>query len=139
MDICVKDDVVVYNADSLEYNSGGKLKINNKMVMSDLTSDNSAIYSDVTLPDDFIPNCYTYDGEAFTATAELAIRQAQEEANTAEELLAQKQVLITSKIRELEIQQTPRRLRDAVLTADGKAWLEGIEEQIAELRKEIEV
>jgi hypothetical protein len=34
---------------------------------------------------------------------------------------------------------TPRRLTDAVLTTEGKAWLEGIEAQKAELRAQIGV
>jgi hypothetical protein len=37
-------------------------------------------------------------------------------------------------IRNLEALITPRRLREAVLTPEGKAWLEGIEAQIAALR-----
>jgi|DEB19_MinimDraft_3_1074340.scaffolds.fasta_scaffold24088_2 hypothetical protein len=37
-------------------------------------------------------------------------------------------------IRNLEAQITPRRLREAVLTPEGKAWLEGIEAQISALR-----
>lgn len=37
-------------------------------------------------------------------------------------------------IRNLEAQITPRRLREAVLTPEGKAWLEGIDAQIAALR-----
>lgn len=38
------------------------------------------------------------------------------------------------KIRDLEAQVTPRRLREAVLTPEGKAWLEGIDAQISALR-----
>ena len=37
-------------------------------------------------------------------------------------------------IRNLEAQITPRRLREAVLTPEGKAWLGGIEAQISALR-----
>jgi len=37
-------------------------------------------------------------------------------------------------IRNLEALITPRRLREAVLTPEGKAWLEGIEAQIVALR-----
>jgi hypothetical protein len=38
----------------------------------------------------------------------------------------------------LEMQITPRRLREAVLTAEGKAWLEDCEARIAALRSKIE-
>ncbi|MBM4231690.1 MAG: hypothetical protein FJ184_13305 [Gammaproteobacteria bacterium] len=37
-------------------------------------------------------------------------------------------------IRNLEALITPRRLREAVLTPEGKAWLEGIDAQISALR-----
>lgn len=40
-------------------------------------------------------------------------------------------------IRNLEALVTPRRLREAVLTEDGRAWLSGIESQIAALRSSI--
>ena len=40
-------------------------------------------------------------------------------------------------IRNLEASVTPRRLREAVLTEEGKAWLANIESQIATLRQSI--
>ena len=41
---------------------------------------------------------------------------------------------VFDEIRNLEALITPRRLREAVLTPEGKAWLEGIEAQISALR-----
>lgn len=40
-------------------------------------------------------------------------------------------------IKELESQQTPRRLREASLTDAGRAWLENLDEQIAAKRAEL--
>lgn len=40
-------------------------------------------------------------------------------------------------IRNLEASVTPRRLREAVLTEEGKAWLANVESQIATLRASI--
>ena len=40
-------------------------------------------------------------------------------------------------IRNLEATVTPRRIREALLTPEGKAWLEGVEAQIAALRSQL--
>ena len=95
-DILVRtsDNLVVYQADSLEFNDGGKCKVNGRMVLSWSNNTDYAIYKDVVLPNPFYVQCYTYDGSTFTATAKLAERIAQEEAKEAEELLVQKQVLL---------------------------------------------
>lgn len=37
-------------------------------------------------------------------------------------------------IQTLEAQQTPRRMREAVLTAEGKAWMDDVNSQIDALR-----
>ena len=50
------------------------------------------------------------------------------EQTAREKLLAQ--------IVELESQQTPRRLREAALTDEGRAWLQNLENQIAAKRAE---
>ena len=42
--------------------------------------------------------------------------------------------LIDAQIAGLEAQQTPRRLREAALTEEGKLWLQNLENQIAALR-----
>lgn len=44
---------------------------------------------------------------------------------------------VTAQIAALEIQQTPRRLREAALTAEGKVWLATLENQIAALRAQL--
>lgn len=44
---------------------------------------------------------------------------------------------IRAKIVALEAQQTPRRLREAVLTAEGAAWLTQLQGQIAALRSQL--
>lgn len=43
---------------------------------------------------------------------------------------------LDAQIAALEAQQTPRRIRDALLTADGAAWLADLEAQISVLRKQ---
>jgi hypothetical protein len=49
---------------------------------------------------------------------------------------AVKQVAL-SKIIELEAEVTPRRLRDSVLTSDGKTWLTNKESEVAEERAKL--
>lgn len=44
---------------------------------------------------------------------------------------------IKEQIRALEATITPRRLREATLTANGKTWLADIDAQIAELRAQL--
>jgi hypothetical protein len=44
---------------------------------------------------------------------------------------------VAQQILALEATVTPRRLRDAVLTPEGKIWLEDIESKITTLRQEI--
>lgn len=44
---------------------------------------------------------------------------------------------IKAEIAALESQQTLRRLREAMLTDAGRAWLEGIDAQIATLRSQL--
>lgn len=44
---------------------------------------------------------------------------------------------IKAKIAALESQQTPRRLREAALTDEGRAWLQNLEDQIEALRVEL--
>lgn len=47
------------------------------------------------------------------------------------------QLTIQQQIEVLEASITTRRLRDAVLTEEGKAWLSGVEAQIAQLRGQL--
>lgn len=62
--------------------------------------------------------------------AEITAREAAWEAGRAKrEALKQ--------IAALEAQVTPRRMREATLTDDGKLWLTNIETQIAELRSKL--
>lgn len=42
---------------------------------------------------------------------------------------------ISIRIRDLEASQTPRRQREALLTDEGKAWMQGVEDEIAALRE----
>lgn len=44
---------------------------------------------------------------------------------------------IKAEIIDLEAQQTPRRLREAALTEEGRAWLQNLEYQIATKRAEL--
>lgn len=44
---------------------------------------------------------------------------------------------IRAEIIYLESQQTPRRLREAALTEEGKVWLQNLEDQIAAKRAEL--
>ena len=44
---------------------------------------------------------------------------------------------IRSEIVALESQQTPRRLREAALTDEGRAWMQNLEDQIEALRVEL--
>lgn len=44
---------------------------------------------------------------------------------------------IRKQIRDLEAAQTPRRLREAVIYQDGKAWLEDLESQLISLRSQL--
>lgn len=44
------------------------------------------------------------------------------------------QAEVLTAIRELEVSVTPRRLREAILTPEGAAWLADIEAQIAAKR-----
>jgi len=48
-----------------------------------------------------------------------------------------KVLTVQEQIVELEAQQTPRRLREAVLTEDGELWLTSIEAQITALRAQL--
>lgn len=45
--------------------------------------------------------------------------------------------ILKEEIASLESQQTPRRLREAALTEEGKMWLQNLEDQIAEKRSEL--
>ena len=45
--------------------------------------------------------------------------------------------ILKEEITSLESQQTPRRLREAALSDDGRAWLQNIEDQIAAKRAEL--
>lgn len=44
---------------------------------------------------------------------------------------------IKAEIIDLETQQTPRRLREAALTEEGRAWLQNLEDHIAAKRAEL--
>ena len=44
---------------------------------------------------------------------------------------------IKAQIKALEASITERRYREAILTDEGKAWLEGVEEQIQTLRNQL--
>jgi hypothetical protein len=61
-----------------------------------------------------------------------ADKTAAQEALASYDLAASDSVL--AQIDALEAQQTPRRLREAVTTTAGKAWLKTLDEQIAALR-----
>ena len=45
--------------------------------------------------------------------------------------------ILKEEIASLESQQTPRRLREAALTDEGRAWLQNLEDQIAAKREEL--
>ena len=45
--------------------------------------------------------------------------------------------ILKEEIASLESQQTPRRLREAALSEEGKAWLQNLENQIAAKRAEL--
>ena len=44
---------------------------------------------------------------------------------------------VKAQIAELEAQQTPRRIREAALSAEGKSWLENLDSQITALRAQL--
>ncbi len=44
---------------------------------------------------------------------------------------------VLAQISALEAQQTPRRIREAALTEQGRAWLEALDQQIATLRGQL--
>jgi hypothetical protein len=68
-----------------------------------------------------MPRFHNINGEHIPFTAEEeAIRDAEE----AEEAAKQPVKAIYKTIRELEALETPRRLAEAVLTVEGKTWLE---------------
>lgn len=45
--------------------------------------------------------------------------------------------VLRQQIKDLEAQQTPRRLRDAILTQEGDVWLSDIDAQISALRAKL--
>jgi len=57
--------------------------------------------------------------------------ESQRDADEAAWEAAKPQLETLAKIAVLEIQVTQRRLREAALTDEGKAWLQNIEDQIA--------
>lgn len=50
---------------------------------------------------------------------------------------ARRKAGVLAQIADMEAQQTPRRIREAALTEEGKAWLEGLDAQIAVLRAQL--
>lgn len=64
---------------------------------------------------------------------EIAEVQAREAAWMLEK--ARKDIL--AQIQDLEAQQTPRRIREATLTSEGKLWLDNAEAQISTLRTQL--
>lgn len=59
----------------------------------------------------------------------------EEYIETEEQKVAKEVQTLTLKIRSLESEITPRRLREAVLTDQGRAFVEDIDRDIAKLRK----
>ena len=53
------------------------------------------------------------------------------------ELVTEKSQDLKAKIAALESSVTPRRLRESVLTSEGKKWLEDLDLEIAEIRAEL--
>ena len=62
-------------------------------------------------------NAYDFDTDTATQTYNIRERSAAD--------------IATNEIKKLELEVTPRRVRDAVLTDDGKTWLEAKEAEIA--------
>ena len=80
---------------------------------------------------------YWFDTEAEAQYQPTAILITDEEADAIRQSLIVPPTpneLILQSIAQLESTVTPRRIREATLTADGKAWLEGVDAQITALR-----
>jgi len=76
-----------------------------------------------------MPNDFRWENgtKVFLTDEEQAMIDAKRAAKKSD--LARRQALIA--IKNLEAQVTQRRLREAALTDEGKAWLQNIEDQIA--------
>ncbi len=70
-----------------------------------------------------------YEIEGITATKVYALRDKNEDELRQDAISA---------ISQLEQQVTPRRIREAVLTEEGKLWLDNIDSQIEELRNQLQ-
>ena len=74
------------------------------------------------------------DGELVDMTADEIKEYGDRNAEWESSKVARESMI---KIIELENSVTPRRLRDALITVEGKVWLENIEEEIQTLRNNI--
>jgi anti-sigma28 factor (negative regulator of flagellin synthesis) len=84
--------------------------------------------------DKLVINAETGESAVVPLTIE---EQAEYDANVPVAVEFSRVAEIRAAIKALEMQVTPRRLRDAVLTEEGKAWLQNIEDQIAVERAKI--
>ena len=75
------------------------------------------------------------DGSAMTITELGALPEGYVGTPPAPTISARESVL--AQITALEAQQTPRRIREAALTDEGRAWLEALDAQIAALRPQL--
>jgi hypothetical protein len=88
-------------------------------------------------PDDNTLYAYEEDGSQDEVIPQHFVPATPEQIDAITNPLVSPNRGIIAQIFQLEITITPRRLREATLTVEGKTWLEGVDAQIAALRAQL--